>query len=219
MMEKKKFPERLMINAVLLPMDLLDGNEGQIPDVPTNPRFIRPEKYEALKKSLTDSPEMLGFREIVAYPYNGRYVVVDGNMRTRALREIGYEEVPVKVLPVDTPASKLREYVHKDNYEYGENDQSILHDDWAEFEDEFNDWGMDDIFMDDIRDEEVEEDVDTQPIPAGGEVDIDSFDEKVTMKLQFSVDENRFVRSILSKVDANLEIALLKTLGYDEQES
>lgn len=206
-----------MINAVLVPMDRLDGNEGQIPDVPTNPRTIRPEKYEALKKSLTDSPEMLGFREIVAFPYDGRLVVVDGNMRTRALRELGYTEVPVKILPEDTPAEKLREYVMKDNYEYGENDQSLL----AEWDlDELDDWGMDDIIMDDIPEEEIEEGVEeTQSISSGGEVDIDSFDEKVTMKLQFSVDENRFIRSVLSRVDANIEKALLITLGYEGQES
>lgn len=45
-------------------------NTGQIKDVPKNPRFIKDERYEALKKSIEDDPEMLQLREIVAYDNN-----------------------------------------------------------------------------------------------------------------------------------------------------
>lgn len=74
-------------------------NTGQIKDVPKNPRFIKDERYEALKKSIEYDPEMLQLRELVAYDNNGEIVVILGNMRYRAMKELGYKDAPVKVLP------------------------------------------------------------------------------------------------------------------------
>jgi hypothetical protein len=61
-------------------------NTGQIKDVPKNPRFIKDERYQALKKSIADDPEMLDLREIVAYDNDGELVIIMGNMRYRAMR-------------------------------------------------------------------------------------------------------------------------------------
>lgn len=60
-----------IINAQWISIDKLVNNEGQIPDVPQNPRTIDPEEYETLKRSITEDPEFLGIREIVAYPIGG----------------------------------------------------------------------------------------------------------------------------------------------------
>ena len=62
-----------IINAQWVSIDKLVNNEGQIPDVPQNPRTIDPEEYETLKRSITEDPEFLGIREIVAYPIGGGY--------------------------------------------------------------------------------------------------------------------------------------------------
>lgn len=62
-----------IINAQWISIDKLVNNEGQIPDVPQNPRTIDPEEYETLKRSITEDPEFLGIREIVAYPIGGGY--------------------------------------------------------------------------------------------------------------------------------------------------
>lgn len=88
-------------------------NTGQIKDVPKNPRFIKDERYEALKKSIEDDPEMLQLREIVAYDNNGELVVILGNMRYRAMKEPGYKDAPVKVLLTETDAKKLRADIQK----------------------------------------------------------------------------------------------------------
>lgn len=90
----------------------LEVNKGQIEGLPKNPRFIRDERFEALKKSIEDAPEMLALRELLVYPHEGKYVVIGGNMRLRACTDIGYKEVPCKVLDPGTPVEKLREYVH-----------------------------------------------------------------------------------------------------------
>ena len=106
-----------------LSIKLLDLNSGQLKGLPRNPRFIRDERFDALKKSISDSPEMLGLRELIVFPLLSRYVVVCGNMRLRACRELGYKELPCKVLSPGTPPKKLREYAVKDNVAFGEDDK------------------------------------------------------------------------------------------------
>lgn len=123
-----------------IPVGLLDFNKGQIDGLPKNPRFFRDYRYEAMKKSISDSPEMLELRELIVYPHEGRYVVVCGNLRMRACRELGYAELPCKVLPEGTPARKLREYFAKDNISFGENDMDVMKNEWDQSE--LQDWGV-----------------------------------------------------------------------------
>lgn len=118
----------------------LELNTGQIPGVPKNPRFIRDARFAALKKSIEDAPEMLTLRELIVYPLGKKYVVICGNMRLRACREIGYKELPSKVLQEDTPPEKLREYAIKDNNGFGEDDWDLLANEWDA--DELKDWGV-----------------------------------------------------------------------------
>lgn len=119
---------------------LLDYNKGQLEGLPKNPRFFRDHRFDAMVKSIQDSPEMLELRELIVYPHGERYVVVCGNLRLRACKEVGLTEVPCKVLPLDTPAKKLREYASKDNVSFGENDKDIMRNEWNVSE--LQDWGV-----------------------------------------------------------------------------
>ena len=127
--------------AEIIPISLLDFNKGQLEGLPKNPRFFRDYRYEAMKKSISDSPEMLELRELIVFPYsNGRYLVVCGNLRLRACKELGYKELPCKVLKADTPPKKLREYATKDNVNFGENDKDVMENEWDRTE--LQDWGI-----------------------------------------------------------------------------
>ena len=124
-------------------VSLITPNKGQVPGLPRNPRLVKKERYEATRRSIEESPEMLNLRELIVVEYmEDRYVVVCGNIRLRACKELGYKTVPCKVLPGDTPAKKLREYAAKDNINYGEDDKDIIANEWAEFQTELADWGM-----------------------------------------------------------------------------
>ncbi len=123
-----------------IPVSKLELNKGQLKGLPKNPRFFRNERYEMMRKSIEDSPEMLTLRELIVYPMNDKFVVVCGNLRLRACRELGYDELPCKVLPRDTPAIKLREYATKDNVSFGENDMEIMENEWCKSE--LQDWGI-----------------------------------------------------------------------------
>jgi len=133
-----------------LPLSSIHLNEGQIKDVPKNPRFIKDSKYEALKKSLADAPEMLDLRELLVYDTGKSstgYVIIGGNMRYRAMKELGiFEETPVKIIPKDTPAEKLREYIIKDNEAFGQVDWDLLANEWDIGE--LNDWGVETSYLD-----------------------------------------------------------------------
>lgn len=59
---------------------------------PSNPRFIRDHKFKKLVRSIKDFPQMLEIRPIVV---NDDMIVLGGNMRLKALKECGYEYVPI----------------------------------------------------------------------------------------------------------------------------
>ena len=111
-------------------LDQMEPNKGQIPGVPKNPRFIRDEKYRKLKESLQDDPEMQPLREILVFLFNGKYVIIGGNMRYRALKELGEKTAFIKRIPPDTPVEKLRAITLKDNSSFGEFDFDELANNW-----------------------------------------------------------------------------------------
>ncbi|MCD8282198.1 MAG: ParB/RepB/Spo0J family partition protein [Prevotella sp.] len=122
-------------------ISLIEANTGQIDGLPQNPRLIKDKRFAKLVQSIKDAPEMLAMRSLITVEYKGRYVVICGNMRLAACRELGYTELPCYVLPEDTPAAKLREYTIKDNIGYGENDWDALANEWDA--EELDDWGLD----------------------------------------------------------------------------
>lgn len=122
-----------------LPIELIDENDGQIPDVPANPRRITDEAFEQLKKSIKESPEMKNLDEVKVYPFNGRYIAIGGNHRLRGYKELKWKNVLCKVLPEDTSKAKLREYIMKENMQYASNDPYKLQS-WGK--DELTDWGV-----------------------------------------------------------------------------
>lgn len=130
-----------MTENTILAVSLLDFNKGQLQGLPKNPRFFRDYRYDAMKKSIKESPEMLELRELIVFPMpEGRYIVVCGNLRLRACKELGYKELPCKILNPETDTKKLREYAIKDNVSFGENDMDVMSNDWAKTE--LMDWGI-----------------------------------------------------------------------------
>ena len=119
----------------------LHHNDGQIDGLPANPRIIKDEKFKKLKKSLQDDPEMLELRELLVFQYGGEFVIICGNMRYRAALELGMEELPCKIIPPETPISKLKAYALKDNISYGEYDWDMLANEWDS--QDLDDWGLD----------------------------------------------------------------------------
>lgn len=129
----------LETKAVRLPIEQLVNNEGQIADVPANPRVLRDEKYEALKASM-QSDNLTGVLPLKVYQQGDEYIVLGGNMRLQVLKELGAEQVSCIIVPNDTPADVLRKIVITDNSTFGDWDMDMLANEWEV--DELKDWGV-----------------------------------------------------------------------------
>lgn len=107
---------------------------------PNNPRFIRDASFEKLVKSLKDFPEMLALRPLVI---DSDGVVLGGNMRYRALVELGYDEIPDAwvIRAGDLTDAQRVEFVVKDNASYGEWDWEALANEWDDLP--LTEWGVD----------------------------------------------------------------------------
>lgn len=115
-------------------------NEGQVAGLPTNPRQWTKTELDKLKKSLQETPELLEARGILVYPWEGKYLVLGGNMRLSALKSLKATDAPCIVFPEDTPIDKLKEVVIKDNGSFGEWDYDALGNLWDDLP--LADWGV-----------------------------------------------------------------------------
>lgn len=137
----------------MLPMSAIEINNGQLKGLPKNPRLIKNAKYDKLKESITNYPEMLAWRSLLVYPLdNGKYIIVGGNMRYRAMKELGHKEAPVFIIPKKTPIEKIKAYTILDNNGFGEWDWDLLANEWDA--DMLDDWGLDLLVSEDIEEPE-----------------------------------------------------------------
>ena len=151
-----------------------------------NPRTISKKKFNKLKKSIANFPDILGARPIVD---NESYQILGGSMRFRACQELGITTVPVII--VNWSIDRQREFMVKDNINLGSWDLDKL----------FNEWEPEEIKQWDI--------------PVVHEVMLDVFDrQEITFRLNQK--EADFVTAELGKIGVNLEHALLKLLNYNE---
>jgi ParB-like chromosome segregation protein Spo0J len=88
---------------------------------PENPRTIRPQRLEELKRGLQADPEMLQARPLLALPDG---IVIAGNQRLRAAQELGWETIPV--ITVDLTWERARLWALRDNNQYGDWDEPAL---------------------------------------------------------------------------------------------
>jgi hypothetical protein len=137
---------------ITLKLNKLELNEGQLTGVPKNPRFIHDDKFADLKQSIKDSPEFLRANTLKVYPLkNGNYIVIGGNMRLRACKELQMHEVPCYVFPKSTTKKKLREYALKDNMAYGQINWDDIANEWEP--EELKEWAFD--MPEDFKEEDL----------------------------------------------------------------
>ena len=105
--------------------EIINLNGFPIKDIksnPLNPRFIRDKKFEDLKRSIQDFPQMLSLREIVI---DEDCIVLGGNMRLKALKELNFKITNV-VMWKGLADDEKKEFIIKDNANYGSWDWDVL---------------------------------------------------------------------------------------------
>jgi ParB-like chromosome segregation protein Spo0J len=107
---------------------------------PKNPRTIKDERFEKLKKSIQDFPDMLNKRPLVCFTdTDGKFVVLGGNMRLKAAKDLGLKELPI-ILADEWTEEQKAEFLIKDNVGFGEWDWNELNNDWDT--EQLEGWGL-----------------------------------------------------------------------------
>jgi hypothetical protein len=125
----------------------------------TNPRYINKQNFKKLVNSLKEFPEMLEVRPLVV---DEGFVVLGGNMRLKALKEAGFDEVYINQIKSWTQEQK-DQFIIKDNSSFGSWDWEILANEWNV--EKLVDWGVDlpkDTFA---FDDEQEQDNEQKELP------------------------------------------------------
>ena len=100
----------------------------------------------------------------------------------------------------DLTEDERKEFIAKDNIEYGEWDNDELANVWEE--DDLVEWGLD-IWKDDGKDYSEK----------NKEIDVNGLNDEVTLKLKFSESKYNQVKLKLAEIDGSPEEAILKLLG------
>lgn len=106
---------------------------------PGNPRFIRDDNFAKLTASIKEFPKMMELRPIIV---DDKGIILGGNMRYRALKELGYKDLPdswVREAKEFTP-EELRRFIVQDNIGFGEWDYDILANEYDAAE--LEKWGL-----------------------------------------------------------------------------
>jgi ParB-like chromosome segregation protein Spo0J len=165
---------------------------------PNNPRLIKDDKFAKLVQSIKDLPQMLDIRPIVV---NSDMVVLGGNMRLKACKEAGLKQVPI-IIADNLTEDQQREFLIKDNVSGGEWDWQIIANDWDP--QQLNEWGLN------VPTFETQDYSDRNE-----EIDIDSLDSEMIIKLKYTEEEYNLVREQLSKIALTPEQAVWKLLGNE----
>jgi ParB-like chromosome segregation protein Spo0J len=170
---------------------------------PKNPRTIKDERFEKLKKSIQDFPDMLNKRPLVCFTdTDGKFVVLGGNMRLKAAKDLGLKELPI-ILADEWTEEQKAEFLIKDNVGFGEWDWNELNTDWDT--EQLEGWGLEvPKFAEPVDYSDKNE-----------EIDIDALDTEMIIKLKYTEDEYQLVREQLSKIAATPEQAVWKLLGNE----
>lgn len=112
---------------------------SELHELPGNPRTIKKDQFEKLKKSLTDNADYFEARPIILSDRTGELIIIAGNQRYKAAKAIGMTEVPTVLLPGLTE-EREREIVIRDNVENGDWDMDALANEWDA--QDLLDWGV-----------------------------------------------------------------------------
>lgn len=111
-----------------------------IKPAPNNPRVIKDDKFERLMRSILDFPKMMELRPIIV---DEAGTVLGGNMRLKAIKQLGYKEIPKSWIKSagDLTESEKKQFIVKDNVGFGEWDWQALSESWEAKD--LADWGVD----------------------------------------------------------------------------
>ena len=167
-----------------------------------NPRLIKDYKFEKLKKSITEFPKMLELRPIIIDNDN---IILGGNMRYQALKDLGYKELPENWVKKSSELSEeeKQRFIISDNINFGEFDFEIIANEWDT--ELLADWGLDvggfDVNSDDLGTDFTLPDGDKAPFQQ--------------MTFTLADEQAEILKAELDKVKKSEEFKYVETFGNE----
>ena len=127
---------------------------ADLKELPGNPRTIKKDQFEKLKKSIADNADYFEARPLILSNRTGELVILAGNQRYKASKALGLKEVPTILLEGLT-LDREREIIIRDNVENGEWDWDALFNEWDT--DKLQEWGVNNIKQSIQDEKEIEE--------------------------------------------------------------
>lgn len=112
----------------------------ELHELDNNPRKITKDKFKILCQSIKDNKEYFEARPLILSDRTGQLVIIAGNQRYKAAKELGLEEAPTYLISGLT-LEKENEIVIRDNINNGEWDYDMLANEWET--EELISWGLD----------------------------------------------------------------------------
>ena len=174
----------------------------ELSENPQNPRKIDISKLEKLKNSIREFPAMMELRPIIVDAAN---VILGGNMRFFALRELGYTEIPdawVKRATDLTDEEKQR-FIIADNVGFGDWDWQALQEGWDVGD--LGEWGLD-VPGFDVNPDEMGEGF---SLPDGDKAPFQQ------MTFTLADEQAEVIKNALSDIKATEEYKYAETMGNE----
>lgn len=106
---------------------------------PSNPRLIKDASFKKLVKSIDENPDYFEARPLIVSNRTGENLIIAGNMRYKAAKELGLLHVPAVIMSLTE--EKERKIMIRDNISNGEWDWEQLQQNWNT--DPIDEWGID----------------------------------------------------------------------------
>lgn len=103
-------------------MEIIKAPIDKIEPWSKNPKIVKKADYERLKAQIK---LLTNYKPLIVYKDGQKYVVLGGNARLRALRELGHKEIEISIVKPKNEGQKL-EYALSDNDRVGEYDDQAL---------------------------------------------------------------------------------------------
>ena len=152
-----------------------------------NPRTIRDDDFKKLVQSIEANPDYFEARPLILSDRTGELVIIAGNQRYRAAKELKLKEVPTFLIK-DLTEEIEKEIIIRDNVSNGEWDFDLLANEWDV--DQLEDWGLD------IPSFEVDEVLETEQKDLSGDL-------KETFEVIISCNDETHQEQVYNKMIAD----------------
>ena len=180
---------------------------AEIKSNPNNPRIIKDDKFKKLVKSIEEFPKMMALRPMVI---NADNIVLGGNMRLKALKELGYKDIPEEWVKraEDLTEEETRRFIIADNVGFGEHDWEMLANEWDI--EELSDWGLDMPVFE-------EEGVDLDSDEFGEEFSLPDGDKAPFQQMTFTLADEQAeqIKNAISDIKQTEEYKYAETMGNE----